>query len=82
MVCAYQEQLLSTAPENSGTDGAECIRTRLLLAQQETPIYAADGGTISEGRLTFGGYGNCVIIKHDNGQETLYDYCSKRKRRG
>ena len=41
-----------------------------------TPIYAADGGTITKAG-TFGGYGNCVIIKHDNGQETLYGHCSK-----
>ena len=41
-----------------------------------TPIYAADGGTVTKA-ATFGGYGNCVIIKHDNGQETLYGHCSK-----
>ena len=41
-----------------------------------TPIYAADGGTVTKAS-TFGGYGNCVIIKHDNGQETLYGHCSK-----
>lgn len=41
-----------------------------------TSIWAADGGTV-----TFAGwkgtYGNCVIIDHGNGYETLYAHCSK-----
>lgn len=41
-----------------------------------TPIYAADGGTVIKSGVS-GGYGNCVVIKHDNGQETLYGHCSK-----
>ena len=41
-----------------------------------TLIYAADGGIVIKSGVS-GGYGNCVVIKHDNGQETLYGHCSK-----
>jgi murein DD-endopeptidase MepM/ murein hydrolase activator NlpD len=41
-----------------------------------TPIYASDGGTVEMAKYN-GGYGLCVMIKHDNGMETLYGHCSK-----
>lgn len=41
-----------------------------------TPIYAADGGTVTKSGV-YGGYGNCLVIRHDNGSETLYGHCSK-----
>lgn len=40
-----------------------------------TPIYAADGGVVTKAS-TYGGYGNCLVIKHDNGNETVYGHCS------
>ena len=42
-----------------------------LAAPTGTPIYAADGGVVTRASYT-SSYGNCVIIKHDNGQETVY----------
>lgn len=43
-----------------------------------TPIYAAAGGQviISKGSGWNGGYGNYVVIKHDNGSQTLYAHAS------
>ncbi|MDA8611274.1 peptidoglycan DD-metalloendopeptidase family protein [Candidatus Pacebacteria bacterium] len=43
-----------------------------------TPIYAAAGGQviISKGSGWNGGYGNYVVIKHDNGAQTLYAHMS------
>lgn len=41
-----------------------------------TPIYAADGGTVSFAGWK-GNYGYCIIINHGNGIETLYAHNSK-----
>lgn len=40
-----------------------------------TPIYAADGGTVTFSGW-YGGYGYCVIIDHGNGFTTLYGHAS------
>jgi len=44
-----------------------------------TPIYAAAGGQviISRSGGWNGGYGNYVVIKHDNGSQTLYAHASE-----
>jgi len=40
------------------------------------PIHVAFGGTVRiAGRM--GGYGNCVVVRHPNGLETLYGHLSK-----
>ncbi len=39
------------------------------------PIVAADGGTVILATY-YGGYGNCVIIDHNNGYMTLYGHMS------
>lgn len=39
------------------------------------PIVAADGGTVILASY-YGGYGNCVIIDHNNGYMTLYGHMS------
>lgn len=41
-----------------------------------TPIYAADGGTVTSSGWG-GGYGYMIKISHGNGYETLYAHCSK-----
>jgi len=41
-----------------------------------TPIYAANGGKVILARM-YGGYGNCVRIKHDGGLVSLYGHGSK-----
>lgn len=45
-----------------------------------TPVYAADGGVVTRAS-PFSTYGNCIIIKHSDGLETLYAhldvYCVK-----
>ncbi|MFI3249556.1 MAG: M23 family metallopeptidase [Eubacteriales bacterium] len=46
-----------------------------IAAPTGTPIYAADGGTVTfSGWKT--GYGNIVIITHDNGTQTYYAHNS------
>ncbi|MFT5179906.1 MAG: LysM repeat protein [Candidatus Paceibacteria bacterium] len=49
-----------------------------LAAPVGTPIYAALGGRviISKSSGWNGGYGNYVVIKHDNGTQTLYSHNS------
>lgn len=44
-------------------------------APQGTPIYAADGGTVTMAGRYYG-YGNLVIINHKNGYSTYYGHCS------
>ena len=40
------------------------------------PIHAAFGGTVRIASR-MGGYGNCVVVRHANGLETLYGHLSK-----
>ena len=49
-----------------------------LGAPNGTPIYAAAAGTVIVSRIGGwnGGYGNYVVIKHDNGTQTLYSHMS------
>ena len=47
-----------------------------IAAPSGTPIQAAAGGTVSFAG-TMGGYGNLVIIDHENGVQTYYGHCSK-----
>ncbi len=44
-----------------------------LAAKAGTPIYAADGGVVTTAEYS-SSFGYYVIIKHDNGQETLYGH--------
>ena len=40
------------------------------------PVHAVFGGTVRiAGRM--GGYGNCIVVRHPNGLETLYGHLSK-----
>ena len=50
-----------------------------LGAPSGTPIYAAAGGSVVVARAGGwnGGYGNCVVISHGNGSQTLYSHMSK-----
>jgi murein DD-endopeptidase MepM/ murein hydrolase activator NlpD len=41
------------------------------------PIFAAWDGVVRYARWNKAGYGNCVIIRHKNGLETLYAHLSK-----
>ena len=47
-----------------------------IAAPSGTPINAAADGTVSFAG-TSGGYGNLVIIDHENGVQTYYGHCSK-----
>ena len=40
------------------------------------PIYAVFGGEVTMSQVYYG-YGNCIVIKHPNGLETLYSHNSK-----
>lgn len=44
-------------------------------ASSGAAINAADGGTVTTASV-YGGYGNCVIIDHGNGYQTLYGHLS------
>lgn len=48
-----------------------------LAANEGTPIYAADNGTIIYSRFNDGGYGYLIEIDHSNGYVTYYAHCSK-----
>lgn len=46
-----------------------------IAAGYGTPIYAADGGTVTAAGWN-GGLGYRVLINHGNGMETIYGHCS------
>lgn len=47
-----------------------------LTAPSGTPIYAAFDGWVRMSK-PYGGYGNMVVLQHENGLETLYGHCSQ-----
>lgn len=47
-----------------------------IAAPYGTEIYAAGSGTVIAAGWNSGGYGNYVIIEHENGYRTLYGHCS------
>lgn len=64
----YREAPLAGASTNhKGMDFA---------AATGTPIYAADGGTVTSAGYS-GNAGNMIVINHGNGLQTYYMHCSK-----
>lgn len=47
-----------------------------IALQTGDPVHAAFGGTVRIASR-MGGYGNCVVVRHANGLETLYGHLSK-----
>lgn len=47
-----------------------------IAAPYGTEIYAAGAGTVVAAGWNSGGYGNYVIIEHEDGYRTLYGHCS------
>lgn len=43
-----------------------------------TPLYAVFDGKVRVSKSVRGGYGNMVIVRHNNGLETLYGHMSRR----
>ncbi len=47
-----------------------------IAAPYKTEVYASGSGTVIAAGWNSGGYGNYVIIEHENGYSTLYAHCS------
>ena len=63
-----------------GRDGNEFHKGIDFAAAGGVKIYAAAPGTVTYaqfGSAPYGGYGNVVVIKHDDTYSTLYGHCSK-----
>lgn len=63
-----------------GQDGNEFHKGIDFAASGGTKIYAAAPGTVTYakfGSAPYGGYGNVVVIKHDDTYSSLYGHCSK-----
>ncbi len=48
-----------------------------LTAYEGSPIYASDNGTVLYAGWNTSGYGNLIVIDHNNGYETLYAHLSQ-----
>ncbi|WP_085990959.1 murein hydrolase activator EnvC family protein [Oceanobacillus senegalensis] len=55
---------------HNGTDIARTDRSTV------PPIYAVLGGVVESAGFNSGGYGNRVVIRHDNGMKTTYSHMS------
>lgn len=63
-----------------GNDAGEFHKGIDFAATEGTGIYAAATGTVTYaqfGSAPYGGYGNVVVIKHNDTYSTLYGHCSK-----
>lgn len=63
-----------------GMDGTKFHKGIDFAAPAGTKIFAAAAGTVEYaqfGSAPYGGYGNVVVIKHNDTYETLYGHCSK-----
>lgn len=75
-VSGYFKSPVSGAKRTRGIQGNH--RGVDLAAPEGTPIRAAAGGTVIIARNGYnGGFGNYVVIQHDNGTKTLYAHMSK-----
>lgn len=48
-----------------------------FAVKKGTPIHAAQSGTVVLSEYYYGGYGNCVMILHDDGRTTVYGHCDE-----
>jgi len=60
----------------SGYGGARHHKGVDLKTKPNDAIYAAFDGVVTRSS-PYSGYGNCIIVKHNNGLETLYSHNSK-----
>ena len=71
----YYQRPISGGTRTQGIHGYNAID---LASYVGAPVYAAAAGEvmIAKGAGWNGGYGNYVVIKHDNGSQTLYAHLS------
>ncbi len=69
----YYTRPISGGTKTQGIHGNNGVD---IAAAVGTPLYASAGGTVIVARTGGwnGGYGNYVVIKHDNGTQTLYGH--------
>ncbi|GHS97079.1 hypothetical protein AGMMS50276_16530 [Synergistales bacterium] len=64
-------------PRGMGSGGRWNMHEGLdIPVPKGTPVQAAMDGVVAEARV-YNGYGNTVIISHENGVRTLYAHCSE-----
>ena len=61
-----------------GTRGSRSHNGVDITLKTGDPVYAAFDGKVRYSRYNYGGFGNLVIIRHENGLETWYAHLSKR----
>ncbi len=74
---SYYTMPLSSACISQGLHGYNAVD---LAAPKGTPIYAVAAGTVIVAKKNSawnGGYGNYVVISHENGTQTLYAHMTK-----
>ena len=61
-------------------DGSRSLHTGLDIAGTGlgSPIYAADNGTVIKSEYNGAGYGNYIVINHNNGYYTSYAHMNQR----
>ena len=62
-------------------DGSRSLHTGLDIAGTGlgSPVYAADNGVVIKSEYNGAGYGNYIVINHNNGFYTSYAHMSERK---
>lgn len=61
-------------------DGSRSLHTGLDIAGTGlgSPVYAADNGTVLKSEFNNAGYGNYIVINHNNGYYTSYAHMNER----